>query len=404
MDSSTKSLQALLATLRSTGKNFLGWWLTELGSLVPLRIRQWWLGTSRIVVVTLHELHAVFSRPTSQGVEELFRIDAGPTGWALSPNTLQARLEEAVGDNYQILIGLPTHHALQRTLTLPSALAENLRQTLGFELDRYTPFRPDQAYFDYRVSPSEGGAKTIRVDLAAVPRNTVDRPVADLAHQGIDVEGVVLLGDLETPADGLRNFLPATSFTRRPSVNARRRITFIALALMLLLAVLIIPLWQKRMTAIVLLQPVAQAQAAAKETDDLRERLMAQVDTYNFLLDKKWAAYSATEVLEELTKLLPDDTYVMGFNFDGQTIQIQGETASSINMIEALEASPLFKDVAYKSPVTKMQGTPYDRFHIGATLEGTWRPQPTTDGQPKGDVPPVPAPHTTDSGNPSSVK
>ena len=322
----------------------------------------------------------------------------------MSPNTLQDRLREAVGDNYQILIGLPTHLALQRTLTLPSALAENLRQTLGFELDRYTPFRPDQAYFDYRLSPSEDRAKTIRVDLAVVPRNTVDGPVADLVRQGIQVEGAVLLEDLKNPADGLRNFLPATSFTRRPSVNTRRRITFIALALMLLLTVLIIPLWQERMTAIALLQPVAQAQAAAKEADDLRERLMAQVDTYNFPVDKKWAAYSSTAVLEELTRLLPDEIYVMAFSFDGQAIQVQGETASSINMIETLEASPLFKDVGYKSPVTKMPGTPYDRFNIGATVETAKRPQPTDDGQPHGGVPPAAAFQTSDSSGSSSAK
>jgi hypothetical protein len=36
----------------------------------------------------------------------------------------------------------------------------------------------------------------------------------------------------------------------------------------------------------------------------------------------------------------------------------------------------MFKDVAFKSPLTKIQGTQFDRFHIGATLEGAARPKP----------------------------
>ena len=62
--------------------------------------------------------------------------------------------------------------------------------------------------------------------------------------------------------------------------------------------------------------------------------------------------------------------------FDGKTVQIQGDTASSTSLVETLEASPLFKDVGFKSQLTKLQGTPYDRFHISATLEAAPKPAP----------------------------
>jgi hypothetical protein len=38
-------------------------------------------------------------------------------------------------------------------------------------------------------------------------------------------------------------------------------------------------------------------------------------------------------------------------------------------LIETLEASPIFKDVSFKSQLIKIQGTGTDRFHISASLE-----------------------------------
>ena len=67
----------------------------------------------------------------------------------------------------------------------------------------------------------------------------------------------------------------------------------------------------------------------------------------------------------------PDTTFVIQLDFDGKTVQIQGETAASSELIELLDASPLFKDVGFKAQLTKIQGTTYDRFHITANLEAT---------------------------------
>jgi len=53
-----------------------------------------------------------------------------------------------------------------------------------------------------------------------------------------------------------------------------------------------------------------------------------------------------------------------------------GDTASSTSLVETLEASPLFKDVSFKSQLTKIPGTPNDRFHLSATLKAAAKPKP----------------------------
>jgi hypothetical protein len=86
-------------------------------------------------------------------------------------------------------------------------------------------------------------------------------------------------------------------------------------------------------------------------------------------------------MIEELTKLLPDDTFVMQFDFDGKTVQIIGETASSTGLVETIERSSLFKDVAFKSPLTKIQGSAFDRFHLGANIEASAPAIPAPSGE-----------------------
>ncbi|HLA38633.1 MAG TPA: PilN domain-containing protein, partial [Candidatus Glassbacteria bacterium] len=147
----------------------------------------------------------------------------------------------------------------------------------------------------------------------------------------------------------------------------------------LLVVLLMVPPWQKRAAATSRLDPLARAKAASHEADALRDRLGKLVKQDNFLHDKKWNTPSTVQVLEELSKILPDDTFVRQLIFDGKTVQIQGETASSTRLIEILEASALFKDVSFKSQLTKIQGTPYDLFHLSATLKAPAKPaQPAT--------------------------
>jgi general secretion pathway protein L len=379
MVDSIKSSQFVSIALRRRVQAFLDWWLRELAAVVPAGIRRWWRGTSGIVLLSLQGTRAIFSRPSENGAEEIFATDIGESGLAMPATAVRQRLTNAFGQGYQLFVSIPSDQVLQRIVSLPSAVAENLRQTLGFELDRYTPFRPDQAYFDYRlddqvVGDKAGDAASLKIELAVVPRRVVDHTVAKLAGYGLNVSGVVPEEDFKAPSKHFRNLLPITSMAREPSVRMKQRLAFFAISAILLLVVLAIPIWQKHAAVIELQAPLAQAKAAAQETDALRDRLNKLVEEHDFLPNKKWDTPSATKMLEELTKLLADDTFVMQLDFDGKTVQVLGETGSASGMVETIEASPLFKDVAFKSPLTKIQGSPYDRFQIGATLEGMGKP------------------------------
>ena len=71
------------------------------------------------------------------------------------------------------------------------------------------------------------------------------------------------------------------------------------------------------------------------------------------------------DVLLEITKILPKDTWIRRFDFNApDEIRIWGEGKNSLKILENLSASPLFKDVRFISTVTKNPRTEKESFSI----------------------------------------
>ena len=355
---------------------FFAWWGGELAALEPARLRLWWRESDCIVMLSIDGTRAVFARAAGGRSEEIHAVTLGTADASLHRAETSRRLLQAAGRNFQLLLCLPPEQVLQRTLTLPLAVEENLRQTLAFELDRYTPFRPEQVYFAFRVVGRDAGQKRLSVELAAAPKSAVDQGVAKAAALGLTVDGAVLADELLQRGGDCRNFLPTAAKRRKSSARLWWRGGMAVMSAVLLAVLLAIPPWKTRAAAISLLDPLAKARAESQETDALRERLRKLVEEHNYLHDKKWDTPSTVLVLAELSKLLPDNTFVLQFDFEGNTVQIQGETTASTKLVETLETSPLFKDVSIKTLLTKVQGSANDHFHISAALKAAAKPTP----------------------------
>ena len=73
------------------------------------------------------------------------------------------------------------------------------------------------------------------------------------------------------------------------------------------------------------------------------------------------------DVLKELSVRIPQDAWLKQFDFSEKGIQIRGEADSASSLIPLLEASPMFKDVAFLSAITKGRNGK-ENFRIGLSL------------------------------------
>jgi general secretion pathway protein L len=353
----------LLATLRT----FSSWWRRELASLVPVAWRHWYFGRGHILLVDLRDERFLVSRPGKSGLETLASVDLQLLAADQRRQAVAQALGQANGGkSFLVYLCLPAERALRKTLRLPLAVEENLRQTLAFELDRQTPFKAEQVYFDSIVRERRPAEQQLRAELIVLPKAAVDQPVSQAAALGLALNGAVLASDLLEFGARSPNFLAATL----PSPRFRQRlwinVALLLLALLLAASALALPVWQKRHTAMTLTRLSLAAKGAAQQTQLLRDQMEALANEYKFAVDPKNALPSTFLLVNQLSKLLPDDTYVSNLEVTGKDVQIQGETGSSSKLIELMEGSGFLTEASHKSLLTQIPGTSVERFHIAA--------------------------------------
>src|SRR4029077_9208491 len=89
-------------------------------------------------------------------------------------------------------------------------------------------------------------------------------------------------------------------------------------------------------------------------------------------------------VLEDVTHLLPDDTWLTQLELksvsrgkDAQReLSLRGESANAGRLVSLLEDSKVFEQAAPRSPTTKIQPGPGEIFDVGAQLKTLPMPQP----------------------------
>src|SRR5256714_6848659 len=91
----------------------------------------------------------------------------------------------------KVMVSLSSRAILRKTLVLPAAVENDLRQALTYDLDRHTPFKPDDVYFDAVVVERDNVRAQIRVEMAAARRSQVDAVVNHAQSFGATVVAVV---------------------------------------------------------------------------------------------------------------------------------------------------------------------------------------------------------------------
>ena len=365
---------------------FWRWWTGELAAMVPDRFAR----GSRVPVLSIEDDEVVLVEPKS-AAGPAARVATAALESAQARAAVRGVLERAGETRARARLCLLRDEALVRRVSMPAATEENLAQVIGFEMDRLTPFRSEEVYFDQRVLARDQAAGQIDVQLAVARRDLVDARVSRLSDLGVSVQGVSVR-DEPGHGTGALDLLPSGQRGERESANerlAKRALT--AIVAILLVVALLLPAWQKRESIIALLPVIAKAKQEAEATDALARTLERQVADYNFVQGKRHGP-AALAYLEDVSRLLPDNTWVQQFDLrtagKSREVQITGETTSSSKLIEILEQSTLLQNAAPRGTVTRGAQPGTERFMIAAET----RARPLPQARPAQEVAALPPP------------
>ncbi|WCE05142.1 PilN domain-containing protein [Pseudoxanthomonas sp. JBR18] len=362
---------------RSVGAagRFLAWWRDALASWLTPRWRALLgLDRERLLLVP------------GEGQVQLLR--AGPDGLgtlAELPLPLEAAALDAVLDAR--LVGLPrwgllpSVQVLRRPLLLPAAASERLREVVGFEIDRQTPFTAEAVYYDARVTGRRGDGQ-IEAELVVVRRQGVDRALQELGPvatglAGLDVAdagGQPLGVNLLPPAQRTRRVSPARSWNLLAATVAVLALCFAG--------------WQvlanRRAAADAFAAQVERSAVQARGVATERQQLVDLVEGARFLQQQRAARPTTVEVLDELTRLLPDNTYLEKVSIEGDRLLLIGLSPEAPGLVKQLEASRLWKSPALTGALQMDRRTRLDRFSLTAQLVGAPAPSAAPRGAADG--------------------
>jgi Tfp pilus assembly protein PilN len=89
-----------------------------------------------------------------------------------------------------VFLGIPRSNAILRYLELPLAVKENLRETLGYELEKYVPFSPEDVYFDFQIISEDKSADRLQLLLVVAKKQSLAPLLAISERLGFGISGV----------------------------------------------------------------------------------------------------------------------------------------------------------------------------------------------------------------------
>jgi general secretion pathway protein L len=333
------------------------WWVSELTGMLPpplvdlMRARQ-----SRVVLeVTADQVQIARARA---GVEsEMLCVAASDAGG----------IKGMISAGDSVELRLPRSEALCKPLELPLGAARNLADILRFELDRQSPLEPERVYFDHRILRHDKVANKLVVELRIVKRDAVDRAVA--LCRSLGVEPVSLdFGPNERAFD----LAAVLGGARRSSGGWRWRRSTAALAI--LSAVFATATgyveWARERQALSDVDArLVRAKADAQEATRLRKEVEALAARTELLTREKAKPLRVT-LLSDITRLLPDGTWLSQLEIHGTSIRMRGYSPAASQLLAVFDGSPLFTSTRFEAPVTQGPRPGLERFDLSFELRG----------------------------------
>lgn len=345
-------------------KQFWNWWLGELRQSVPGGLGHFFDRQSAVLAIYVETNVARFLLQENKEERLLGILDL----LNCSQPALQDFREQflsALPAGVVAQVFLSSEQLLGRDQYLPLATEANLGNVLGFEIDRLTPFPRGQVVFGYLPGGRFPEREKIQVSLYALPRRHLDLLMSRLDALGLTPHTIC---PEKSRGEPTLNFLPPELRpSQEPLWNSRAK-QLALMAVVLLAALALYPLFQLNSRLDDLEQQLAEIRAPATVVGNKQSLLAARLSAQDTLVARKNQTPPKLAIVQELTRLMPDNTWVSRLRVDDRAVDLQGESRKASDLIELLEKSGKFQNVQFVSPITVNPATKMERYEIKMEL------------------------------------
>jgi general secretion pathway protein L len=344
----------------------VAWWLTELVQMAPpglLRL----LGHSGnpMTILELGARHVTLILPD--------RGRPNPTMLPLTDYTdedMRARVRLAMHGRRSedaVTVRLDRDLVFETAIELPASAEPTLQSILQYQIERLVPLRASEVCFDYRITARAPVSNTLKVRLIIAKRATIDRALALARAAGLSPKLVIAADAGDEPGERRGRTSPVLWQPGRGSAKANRhrhiRHSLEIAAVMLCLTAYGLHIHRLDRIRDALQAQVAQAKRAATSVVDLGHQAGQADDVLAFLRNRR-NSIPPLQILDELTRLVPEDSWVSQLVLRGHNIELIGFSPRATDLIARVEASTLFEKPQFRSPITLSADGKGERFDL----------------------------------------
>jgi general secretion pathway protein L len=271
--------------------------------------------------------------------------------------------------NEPVVISVDGSKCLVNQFEVPNKAMSKIENILKFELARITPFAPNQVYTGWYQASTLKSLGKRKITQIIIRKDYLTEAIEALRLRNIPVLAVIVRNHLREPAP----FAMAIDGSRYGEVQLRKWIklfVFSGACLLVGAVALTFSLWRHQSEALSYIE--AQTTYYEKDAAAVRKQIgineIANAEIAELKESKLNYTYR-TSIIENLTTLLPDDSYLDGIIVTADVIKIDGASANSETLIAILEGSPLFKNVKFAAPTFQNPGEVKSRFSIKMDFE-----------------------------------
>ena len=254
---------------------------------------------------------------------------------------------------------------LFQPLELPNRATEFMPGIVRSQIDRLTPWNPADAAFGWS-QPTEVGAEKMIVTIAATPFASVRPYVQAIAEVGANSIAVFTAS---SEADSEKSLIKVWEQKGKGGRDARqvRRALVMVLAAASIAAAVSVGANAILSTILTAQQDELARQISASRSAVGMARTSAPAE--RALEQRKRDAPSTALILETLSKLLPDQTYVTELQVEGNKLRLTGVTQDAPSLIGLMEQSGHFARATFFAPTTRSPSDRGERFHVEAVIK-----------------------------------
>ena len=356
----------------SSISQFMHWWTSELKSFVPEKYKETIFSQSiDVFIVPVEGKIELWSKKGNEVTlhnNSESDLETENNQWW---HKLQKIINEADGRQINVQYLLSDEDVLVRKVAFPQAAKENLDEVIGFELDKYVPFKADQVHLSYKIDKEKSNEDNVLLDLAVIPKQKLEHVIKQCEEKSVELNGldVNLSKNNHEPQRLGVNLLPHENRKPKNYFNLKLNLLLMVLVFALIYFVMYTSLSIKQEKVERLTDINTKLQKQARQSKLLKKELKEVIVSSKFLQTTKAQNPVLVSILSELTAYLPEHTYISRFKIGQDAFEITGFSGNANSLVPLLNKSEKWYEPRIVGAISPDARTQKEKFTIKADLK-----------------------------------